>query len=260
MQRTKTGSLALSLRMPVEVQRATDMRKPQWFHKLIVWIFLGPSFLLSAVAYWLFPRWLRAPFMQTTQRLLRLRKSYVMPVKALSANQITIPENADLQYVDRLTPRDFEHFVGELLTMRGFDQVRVTQASGDYGVDVLARKGKKHYAIQAKLYSNNVGTKAVSEPVAGLPFYQCQVAMVVTNSYFTKAAKTFANKVGCELVDRDVLKQWLQEYHLAAAPSITNGVRLQLSRHRFLLAALAGLSVLALLLFALAEPLCAVFC
>lgn len=236
------------------------MRKPQWFHRLIVWSLLGPSFLLSAVAYWFFPRWLRTPFTEMTRQLLSLRKSYLMPVKSLRANQIAIPKKADLQYVDRLTPRDFEHFVGELLTSRGFDQVSVTQASGDYGVDVLARKGKKHYAIQAKLYSNNVGTKAVSEPVAGLPFYQCQVAMVVTNSYFTKAAKIYANKVGCELVDRDVLKQWLEEYHLAAAPSITNGIRLQLSRHRILLTTLAGLVILVLILFALAEPLCAVFC
>jgi HJR/Mrr/RecB family endonuclease len=183
-----------------------------------------------------------------------------MQVKSLRANQITIPENADLQYVDRLKGHDFEHFVGELLTTRGFDQVKITQASGDYGVDVLARKDGKHYAIQAKRYSSNVDRKAVSDSVAGRGFYKCQVAMVVTNSYFTKSAKIYANELGCELVDRDVLKRWLEEYHLAVVPGITNGVRLQISRHRILLATLAGLTIFVLILFALAEPLCAVFC
>jgi hypothetical protein len=82
----------------------------------------------------------------------------------------------------------------------------------------------------------------------------------VTNSYFTKSAKIYANELGCELVDRDVLKRWLEEYHLAVVPGITNGVRLQISRHRILLATLAGLTIFVLILFALAEPLCAVFC
>lgn len=232
----------------------------RWLSKLLVWLCLIPSFLLSATAYWFFPRWLRVPFIQITRHLLSLRKNYVMPVESLRADQITIPENADLQYVDRLKGHDFEHFVGELLTTRGFDQVKITQASGDYGVDILARKDGKHYAIQAKRYSSNVDRKAISDSVAGLGFYKCQVAMVVTNSHFTKSAKIYANELGCKLVDRDVLKQWLEEYHLMAAPGIINGIRLQLSRHRILLATLAGLVILVLILFALAEPLCAVFC
>jgi len=183
-----------------------------------------------------------------------------MPVKLTRPDFVEIPINADLPYVDKLTPRQFEHFVGVLLKTRGFTGIQVTQASGDHGVDVIANKKRVRYAIQAKLYSSTVGAEAVREPVASLQYYKCKSAMVVTNNYFTKQAKEYAGKVGCELVDRDVLKQWLYEYKLATSSSATDGIRLQFRRHRLLLAMIAALTLLVLILLLFSEPLCQVLC
>ncbi len=70
----------------------------------------------------------------------------------------------------------------------------VTKASGDYGVDVVASKHGKKYAVQCKYYSNPVGITAVQQAVAGMAMYGCNSAMVVTNSTFTAQARTLAGR------------------------------------------------------------------
>lgn len=94
------------------------------------------------------------------------------------------------------TGHDYEYFVAQYLRDRGFRRVSVTKASGDYGVDVTAYKNGKKYAVQCKYYTGNVGVSAVQEVVAGKSLYNCDVAMVVTNSEFTAAAKTLAKSNG----------------------------------------------------------------
>src|SRR4051812_22346291 len=108
--------------------------------RLVVWIFLLPSFLLSAIAYTFFPKWLRQPFFQFTRWLLGLRKNYMSPVKLSPSKQFKLPEKLDLAYIDKLGDIEFEHFVAELLKTRGYTQVQVTRGSGDFGVDVIAHK------------------------------------------------------------------------------------------------------------------------
>ena len=40
-------------------------------------------------------------------------------------------------------------------------------------------------------------------------YYGCDAAMVITNSYLSQAALDFANSVGCKVVDRDILAEWI---------------------------------------------------
>lgn len=88
---------------------------------------------------------------------------------------------------------DYEYRVAEYLRRRGYYGVSVTQASGDYGADVIARRGTKKYAVQCKYYSSPVGVAAVQEVVAAKAHYGCNAAMVVTNNMFTKAARDLAD-------------------------------------------------------------------
>ncbi|MCL6573586.1 MAG: restriction endonuclease, partial [Bacillus sp. (in: Bacteria)] len=81
----------------------------------------------------------------------------------------------------------------------------VTKASGDYGADLLLTKGAKKVVVQAKRYSKDVGIKAVQEVIGAKSYYTAQDAWVVSNSYFTKAAKALAQKSNVLLVDRDEL-------------------------------------------------------
>ena len=57
---------------------------------------------------------------------------------------------------------------------------------------LLLNKDGVKYGIQCKCYSQNIGNKAVQEAFAGKTFYDCHVAAVLTNQYFTRSAKELA--------------------------------------------------------------------
>jgi len=113
--------------------------------------------------------------------------------------------------IDNMDGIEFEHYVGKLLTHRGF-QVEVTKASGDFGVDVIAQKSELKYAVQVKRYSKPVSRRAVSDAVAGKEHFGCNAAMVVTNNYFTDGAIELAQSTGCELINRDTLAKWILDF------------------------------------------------
>ena len=97
--------------------------------------------------------------------------------------------------------REYEHSVAKYLKKQHYKDIVFTRASGDFGVDLIARKRRKHYAIQCKYYTGRVGVKAVQEAVAGRAFYECDQAMVVTNSTFTRGARQLAEKNDVILVE-----------------------------------------------------------
>jgi restriction system protein len=103
---------------------------------------------------------------------------------------------------DRMEGHDFEYFCADQLKTRGFHDVNVTRGSGDYGVDVIAWKDGLKYGIQCKRYEGSVGWKAVEEAHAGALYYQCDKAVVLTNSRFTKQAVQGAQRIGVLLWDR----------------------------------------------------------
>ncbi|MCE7982554.1 MAG: restriction endonuclease [Caldilinea sp. CFX5] len=125
---------------------------------------------------------------------------------------------ADLSSLDALEGIAFEHFVADLLASRGY-KTEVTQASNDYGIDVIAFKDNIRFGVQVKRYTGSVSRTAISDAVAGARHWQCHASMVVTNSYFTSSAKQLADSTGCILIDRAVLAQWLAEKNLTSIPA-----------------------------------------
>lgn len=98
---------------------------------------------------------------------------------------------------------EFEYFCADLLRNSGFTNVEVTQASGDFGINVLAQKDGVTYGIQCKCYSDTVGNHAVQEAFSGAQYYHRMVAVVMTNNYFTPAAIETAQRTNVLLWDRD---------------------------------------------------------
>ena len=99
----------------------------------------------------------------------------------------------------KMTGREFEEHCAGYLRRRGFKKIEMTKASGDQGVDILARRKGKTYAIQCKYYKKPVGNKAVQEAYAGMQYYDCDKGMVMTNSTFTKGAIELAGRTGVAL-------------------------------------------------------------
>ena len=125
----------------------------------------------------------------------------------------------ELDYMmDNLIPsskrgQHFETQCAELLKKNGFINVIVTKKSGDHGADVLAEKDGISYAVQCKYYSGTVGNSAVQEAFSAKAFYEKDIAVVMTNSYFTRQAQEEAAKNHVKLWDKDTLRSLLKSSH-----------------------------------------------
>ena len=117
-------------------------------------------------------------------------------------NKTDIDDDIDFDLMDGY---EFECFCARLLSKNGYKDVSVTKSSGDQGIDILARRLGKNYGIQCKCYSSDIGNKAVMEAYAGVSYYRCDVGVVLSNRYYTKAAKDMAQRTGILLWDRDDL-------------------------------------------------------
>lgn len=107
-------------------------------------------------------------------------------------------------YMDCVSGYDYEEQCAEELRSMGYKNVEVTKSSGDQGIDVIAWKDGLKYGIQCKHYQGSVPNKAVQEAFSGAKFYDCDVAVVMTNSTFTDSAKELADKIGVKLWSSNV--------------------------------------------------------
>ena len=109
-----------------------------------------------------------------------------------------------INLVDQMKGVEFEKLLKAHFEKMGYS-VKLTNASNDYGADLLLRKGTYCIAVQAKRYSPKVGIKAVQEIASSLNHYGASKGIVVTNSYYTKNAIELAKTNSIELWDRDKL-------------------------------------------------------
>lgn len=140
---------------------------------------------------------------------------------ALKAYQRSLDARAGLPEIDRMTGERFEEWLANFFRARGYS-VKLTPRTGDIGVDLDMHRDGQHYVVQAKCWKNNVGTKAVQEIYSGKAYYRADKAIVVTNSYFTHAARHLAREIGVELWDRARLKSEIlsqQKQHGMTTPS-----------------------------------------
>ena len=116
-----------------------------------------------------------------------------------------------LHRIDKMDGLDFEQYAAELLERSGFENVEVTPATRDQGVDVKAELRQETYGFQCKRYDHPVDNSAVQEIFTGCAFYHLENPVVITNTKFTASARELADGVGVELIDREVLTQWLEK-------------------------------------------------
>ncbi len=114
----------------------------------------------------------------------------------------------------------FERYLSHLFRSQDYN-AEVTQAAGDYGVDLLLTKQGKKIAVQAKRYKGNVGLEAVQQVQAGKAHYGASEAWVVTNSDYTDQATSLAKSNGVRLIARKELIEMMLKMNAPAKPSAT---------------------------------------
>lgn len=110
-----------------------------------------------------------------------------------------------LRKVDVMSGPEFESYVAAKFRSAGY-RVSATRATGDFGVDLIVRKGNARIAIQCKRHGCPVGVAAVQQVVAGAVIHRCTSTMVVSNQEFTLAAVMLARSHNCRLVGRSRLQ------------------------------------------------------
>ena len=123
--------------------------------------------------------------------------------------KITAPKNGAARCL-KLDGPEFEAYVALLLEDNGFKHVALTKGSGDQGVDILAERNGKTYAIQCKNYEGAVGNFAVQEAYSGAQFYGCDAAAVICPGEFTRGAKELAQSTGVLLWDGKKLSHMMR--------------------------------------------------
>jgi restriction endonuclease Mrr len=113
------------------------------------------------------------------------------------------------------SPFEFEEFVAKLFRAMGYS-TEVTSKTGDYGIDVIARRGIETIAIQVKHYmeGNHVRNTDVQRLLGSMKLKTIRAThgVLVTTSRFTVQAKVQAEETDVELWDKNVLHQMVRKY------------------------------------------------
>lgn len=138
------------------------------------------------------------------RRILMSADEFKQSIQHLTS---TLSDNSELlsENFDSMDGLSFENYCAKLLLKNGFYNIEVTQTSADHGIDILAEKDDISYAIQCKCYSSNIGNAAVQQAHTGKSIYHKDIAVVLTNQYFTEQAKEEASMLGVKLWDRNKL-------------------------------------------------------
>ncbi|HYW35877.1 MAG TPA: restriction endonuclease [Balneolaceae bacterium] len=120
----------------------------------------------------------------------------------------------DTEY-ELMQPFEFERFIAKLFNKMGYS-AKVTSKTGDFGIDVIAKKGEDVVAIQAKKYSvgNNIGNRAVQRLIGSMSYkdYKANKGILITTSDFTNQAYNQAEGNPVELWNQDYLNKMVEKY------------------------------------------------
>ena len=103
---------------------------------------------------------------------------------------------------------EFEHKLAELFQILGYEVERIR--GFDKGADLVVTMDGERTAVQAKRSSTSVGITAIRQLLDGRTRYDCNLGLVVTNSFFTPKAVECAEVHGIELWNRHKLSEFLE--------------------------------------------------
>jgi HJR/Mrr/RecB family endonuclease len=114
-----------------------------------------------------------------------------------------------------ISPYEFENFIAKLFTAMGY-KTQVTKKSGDYGIDVIAKKDNDIIAIQAKKYhdGNPVGNRDVQRLLGAMQLKDVKAnhSIIITTSHFTVQAREQAKECAIELWSKEDLHKMVRKY------------------------------------------------
>lgn len=122
------------------------------------------------------------------------------------------------EQISTMNPYKFEQLVGQLLEAMGYEQVEVTKASGDKGVDVIGQVQVGITTItevvQVKRMQNTITRPYIDQLRRALPYHKAiRGTLITTGKFAAKCAEAafFPGAAPITLIDGDRLLELLIE-------------------------------------------------
>ena len=106
---------------------------------------------------------------------------------------------------------EFEKNSVILLESLGFTNLKITETSGDYGVDIIADYDNTKYAIQCKNHKQKQGIRAIQEVMSGKVVYKANRCVIISKSDFTFNAIKLAQSNNVYLFTYDLLSDEVEK-------------------------------------------------
>ena len=152
-----------------------------------------------------------------------------------------------LSQLQQMDPIAFERFVGQHFTKMGY-KVENTRASGDEGIDLILRRGRRMAVVQCKRYGGTVGQPVVRDLYGVMVHTGADEAYLVTTGTVSRAAVDWANGKPIHLIDGHRLVEWTRTGRL------THDHKPALSGNNRQILMLAGLALFAVITVYLSSP------
>jgi hypothetical protein len=121
----------------------------------------------------------------------------------------------EIAKVDEMTWQQFERYCGALLKSLGYRDVVVTGSTGDdHGADIIATApDDTAVAVQCKRRGTSITPDVIRELIGTIVSgkHQGRAGMLMTNALVTSGARQRAKDHAIQLVDRQVLQQWMTQ-------------------------------------------------
>lgn len=138
--------------------------------------------------------------------------------KALPARKSDPRKELLREQISTMNPYKFEQLVGQLLEAMGYEQVEVTKASGDKGVDVIGQVQVGITTItevvQVKRMQNTITRPYIDQLRGALPYHKAiRGTLITTGKFAAKCAEAalFPGAAPITLIDGDRLLELLIE-------------------------------------------------
>lgn len=149
--------------------------------------------------------------------------------RSLDVTRAAVRYNTETQEILKgtlaeMNPFAFEQLIGDLLSAMGYQDVEVTAATGDKGVDVVAtiEMGITNITevIQVKRRRSNLGRPVVDRLRGALPYHKAIRGTIITLGGFSsgcKEAAVFPGAAPITLIDGDQLLKLLFKYEIGVS-------------------------------------------
>lgn len=126
------------------------------------------------------------------------------------------------EQLNRLSGIEFEKLCAAIISDMGF-QIELTKASGDGGIDIIARNSlplyRGKYIVQCKRYSGTVGEPILRDLYGVVMSERANKGILMTTGTFTRSAIAFAEGKPLELIDISGIESLLTQGNYDIAQS-----------------------------------------